>query len=137
MYSFCNLASDRLDAKWRLTEDANASDSQLCRPSGSVVHDFSKLEDGIAHIESPSTEFSSITRDNSTPKSRLLVFKNDEIFNPMKSRMCHDCPASDSQGISLGSGTRESSISGVGTKGMGTLDITRVDADRESSLSQI
>jgi hypothetical protein len=139
---FCNPASDRLDAKWRLTEDASVNDSQLFRPSESVVHDFAKFDNILVEsqlsnppVESPSAALSQSTQDNPTPKSRLLVYKNEDIFNPMKSRLHHQ----DSRGTNLASGSlgdREASSSSVGAK-VATFDITREVDDRESSSSRM
>jgi hypothetical protein len=130
----------RLDAKWRLTEDANATDlSHHFRPSESVVHDFvNSAEISLTNLECPlgsdtSTESQTQpTRDNPVSKSRLLVYKNEDIFNPMKSRMQLQPHPSSSSRI------ESSSNSGAGTKAIGPFDIIRdceVD-DRESSSSR-
>jgi hypothetical protein len=123
----------RLDAKWRLTEDANATDlSHHFRPSESVVHDFVKLEDGAFAAENTSSS----KLQDPTPKSRLLVYKNEDIFNPMKSRR-QKSRDSGSPGERELSSSTDTGVVRPNSTAIGTFDITRDLDDRESSSSRI
>jgi hypothetical protein len=74
------LYPHRLDARRRLTEDLK-TDNEL-RPSESVVHNFSQLEDGITVSPlAPSASQDS----SSSPKGRLA--SNGTMLNPMKSQV--------------------------------------------------